>query len=53
MPQPVRLYVFVLVMLSQPHALAEDFRLPPVLWWGEIGYDYRLSLIHISEPTRR
>jgi hypothetical protein len=43
MPQPVRLYVFVLVMLSQPHAIAEDFRLPPVRWWGEIGYDYRLE----------
>ena len=43
MPQPVRLCVFVIAMLSQPHALAEDFRLPPVRWWGEIGYDYRLE----------
>lgn len=43
MPQPVRLCVFVIVMLSQPHALAEDFQLPPVRWWGEIGYDYRLE----------
>ena len=33
--------IVILLMLSQSQAIAEDLQIPPIRFWGELGYDFR------------
>ncbi|MGI9320301.1 MAG: hypothetical protein ACR2O5_02725 [Thiogranum sp.] len=36
-------FLVIMLMLSQSQAIAEGLQLPPIRFWGELGYDFRLE----------
>ena len=42
-PLPVHYFALIALVLLRSQAMAADWQLPPIRWWGELGYDFRLE----------